>query len=768
MATSSEEKVRLRTAPAASTMGRHRTRQCCNHSRPCRNRASHRLCAEQLELRVLLSASCEIQDYRCDIGPPDAWNIATGEGVVVAVLDTGVDLDHPDLVNRLLRDPSSGEVIGATFLSDEGMRYWANAKGGKPGKPGDGGGGTPDDDNGHGTHVAGIIAGETVGVAPAAMIMPVKVLNSSGVGRGTDVAAGINFAVDPNGDGNTDDGADIIILSFGQGDFDPTVAEAIASAHQQGVLVIASAGNRGIENANYPATDVYALGVGAVDENDMLAGNFGVDIDVLAPGVDIYSTWLDGSYQFMSGTSTSAAIAVGTAALIKSTGNPALQSAEAVVGQLLATADVIDASNPGFENQLGAGRINASAAVANIVPPVVTIVDGLGTSGETLHRVDHEIRVHFSHLMDEESVLDAANYELVELSSGNPVDMTSTYEAFPGRGVRLVPVTNLADGVYQLRVSGSIVSASGVALDVDRDRIPGGGDFVHEFTVAPVPLTTQTIWPPGSLIYEAVVTDRFDTAGDTDSFSIELDAGLEQSVSVQTTWGTVLSVPSAVELQHPELGNGIDPVPFDPADLPKLTGGTLMIYVTNDAPDAADYELSVLLNAAHDRGRSDVISQNIDGSFTTIASVEMSDIGQDALRAAVVGRITSRISDNLAAESVSDEDIIESFEEPDALNLYTKVGGGGSFKGFKLTTEEFHHGTTALDHDAGFVYRDDSPAWLDPDVDSDFDGRADGVTVSTWMQTQAPRLRFSLPIWLHAGGYAGPRDNIHWYRRGGN
>jgi len=236
-----------------------------------------------------------------EIHAEEAWaDGCYGQDVVVAVVDTGVDLDHPDLDQNLYRD-GAGAVIGSNFVSVSSMNsrgedQGALAKGGKPGKP-PSGDNSPNDDNGHGTHVAGIIAAEmnnvndslietpdanaawdggVVGIAPLAKIMPVKVLDSSGSGSADGVAQGILFAADNN--------ARIINLSLG-GPVSQTVSDAIHYAHvEHDVLVIAAAGHAASETPPYPASDLYALSIAAVDSADRCASfsNLGWWVDVAA------------------------------------------------------------------------------------------------------------------------------------------------------------------------------------------------------------------------------------------------------------------------------------------------------------------------------------------------------------------------------------------------------------------------------------------------------------------------------------------------------
>lgn len=220
---------------------------------------------------------------------PKAWAFSRGEGVKVAVLDTGADLNHPDLSFNLLP--------GYNFVN--------------PGTP-------PEDDNCHGSHVAGIICASdnaegVVGVAPLAKVMPVKVLNRSGNGNMLNVVKGLHWAIE--------NGADIITMSLGTRSPIDEVQEAIRKAAAAGIVTFCAAGNAGsTKQLLYPAAYPDCISIGAVDENSLRAdfSCTGPNLDFVAPGVKIMSTVPPSWYSFLSGTSMAAPFAVGVAALILS------------------------------------------------------------------------------------------------------------------------------------------------------------------------------------------------------------------------------------------------------------------------------------------------------------------------------------------------------------------------------------------------------------------------------------------------------------------
>lgn len=241
----------------------------------------------------VLSVQDAIQKYGWSITAfdlPSAWAKTKGGGVKIAVLDTGADLDHPDLSANLLP--------GVNFV--------------EPGKQ-------PWDDNQHGTHVSGIIAAANneigmVGVAPEAKIIPVKVLNRAGNGSLVDVAKGIRWAVDEGK-------ADLICMSLGSPRPVQEVRKAIQYALSKGAVCFVAAGNSGMtREVFYPANYPEAIAIGSIDENLCRSGfsNTGDNLDFMAPGGRIFSTVPDNWYAILSGTSMAAPFATGVAALVLS------------------------------------------------------------------------------------------------------------------------------------------------------------------------------------------------------------------------------------------------------------------------------------------------------------------------------------------------------------------------------------------------------------------------------------------------------------------
>ncbi|RCJ28276.1 hypothetical protein A6S26_12125 [Nostoc sp. ATCC 43529] len=247
---------------------------------------------------------------------PEAWAQGyTGQGVVVAVIDTGVDRNHEDLRNNIW---TNANEIADNGIDDDGNGYVDDNYGWNF----SGNNNNTLDGNGHGTHVSGTIAGENnnygvTGIAYNAKIMPVKVLNDSGSGSYNSIAKGIRYAVD--------NGADVINLSLGGRYSNRTLESAINYASSKGVIVVMAAGNDGGSSPNYPAryASKSGIAVGAVDRNNNIAdfsnrsGTSEISY-VTAPGVNVYSTVPNNQYDTYSGTSMAAPHVAGVVALMLS------------------------------------------------------------------------------------------------------------------------------------------------------------------------------------------------------------------------------------------------------------------------------------------------------------------------------------------------------------------------------------------------------------------------------------------------------------------
>lgn len=287
------------------------------------------------------------------------FNITASRGVIVAVLDTGIDYRHPDLSGRVVW--CANTVGNHTFTGTDLRRCI--------------------DRNGHGTHVAGIIASAinnigNAGVAPNVSLYAVKVLNDGGVGTYSDVAEGIVIAVKgPDGVNGTADDARILSMSLGGSSPSQIIEDAIRYALENKAVIVAAAGNSGdcnpsTDNIEYPAkySSKYpnVIAVGAMDQNYRIPcwSSDGPELTVVAPGVGVYSTYRNNGYATLSGTSMATPHVSATIALVQAlrvaSGKAPLDPGQ-VRSVIISTA--IDLGAPGFDVFSGYGLIDTLAAV---------------------------------------------------------------------------------------------------------------------------------------------------------------------------------------------------------------------------------------------------------------------------------------------------------------------------------------------------------------------------------------------------------------------
>jgi thermitase len=285
--------------------------------------------------------SWNLQKVNLDnIHAPQGWDYSTGSAAVtIAIVDSGVDLSHADLASKI--------VPGYDFVNGDSI---------------------PQDDFGHGTHVAGIAAAISnngigvTGISWGARIMPIKVLDAGGNGSFANVADGIVWA--------TDHGAQVINLSLGGASSSTVLQDAVNYAYGKGVVLVAAAGNTGSNFILYPARYPNVIAVGAVDSSKNHAGfsNYGPELDLVAPGSSIYSTVI-GGYDYKSGTSMAAPYVSGLAAILRA--YPAGYSPAGITLALESSA--LDLGAPGFDNLYGHGLIQMDHAIQLVyIPPIPT------------------------------------------------------------------------------------------------------------------------------------------------------------------------------------------------------------------------------------------------------------------------------------------------------------------------------------------------------------------------------------------------------------
>lgn len=427
------------------------------------------------------------------VGAASAWDVTVGSGgVVVAVIDTGVDYTHPDLAGNMWRNV--GEIAG-NGIDDDGNGYvddvhgwdWANNDN------------NPMDDNGHGTHVAGIIGAignngiGVAGVAWRVQIMALKFLNSSGTGQLSNAIRALNYAVAM--------GARVSNNSYSGGGYFQAFADAIAAAGRAGHIFVASAGNAGQNNdvtPTYPAS--YNLdniiSVAATDRNDRLASfsNFGPrTVDIAAPGVQIYSTYRGGGYMSMSGTSMAAPFVTGAVALLRDL--YPTWTYQQIVNRILTTADPLSSL---AGKMVSGGRLNLARALGTPqAPPAnsdtrgASVVSGTfsGDSSGTFNR----LRVVFS------EAINPASFTVEDIVSftrnGAPVSGVQ-FSVTPVSGtnnqfdISFTPQT--ISGNYALTFGPNILDQAGNPMNQNGNSV--NGEAADAYTAVATLTATRTFW----------------------------------------------------------------------------------------------------------------------------------------------------------------------------------------------------------------------------------------------------------------------------------
>lgn len=330
------------------------------------------------------------------IDAPAAWELATGKGVTIGLVDTGIDYNHPDLVANLWINPAedlngngrldpwsheieingvSGDfnfidddgngiiddVIGYDFVDQTFMNY------GDSRQPD----GDPFDEGEHGTAVAGVMAATAdndigiAGLAYNARIMTARAFDATGNGESDDIAAAIVYCVA--------NGAKVLNFSFGEKFMSPIVYDAIKYAYERGVIMFASSGNSNNSDPHYPSDHPEVVCVGASNsKGDKYGfGNYGSMLDITAPGSDIMTTVAGGIYDKSSGTSLASPYASAVAALMLEH-EPNLSTAE-IKGTIMASA--VDAGANGWDVRFGAGLLNAKNALTTVGKTIIEIVE---------------------------------------------------------------------------------------------------------------------------------------------------------------------------------------------------------------------------------------------------------------------------------------------------------------------------------------------------------------------------------------------------------
>lgn len=367
-----------------------------------------------------------------NIKASQAWDRTTGESsVVIAILDTGIDTDHVDLQGR---------------ISAQSWDYVNNDN-------------DPEDDYGHGTSVAGVIGATTnngkgvAGVDWQAELLIFKVLDSNGNGDMAWIRPAIAEANSLS--------VEVINMSFGQYLPDSGLEQRCTEAYNNGIVLVAAAGNGNVETLSYPAGYSTVLAVAAVGQNDVRsvwsgleASNYGTWIDISAPGTDIWSTEMNGGYDWRNnGTSLSAPFVAGVAGLVKAA-NPSLTSQE-IYDRIKNTADDIDSlQQPQYQGKLGSGRLNAANAVAGVNAEIYSPQAGSYVSG-TVNIIGTATGWNFS------------TYEVDVLKSGTVESNLITSNTSVESGTLTSWNTTGKNGEYTIRLK--VFSTSGSSDETSAD-----------------------------------------------------------------------------------------------------------------------------------------------------------------------------------------------------------------------------------------------------------------------------------------------------------
>ncbi|MFQ6616125.1 MAG: S8 family serine peptidase [Fidelibacterota bacterium] len=443
-----------------------------------------------------------------------AWGLSHGDStVIVAVVDNGFDMDHPDLESNYYTNP--GETAG-NGVDDDGNGYVDDVHGwdfaGNDNDPNHG----PEDNSGlwvHGTHVSGLANAVTdnnegvAGVAWNVRTLPVKASYDDdplSVNFGYD---GIVYAADM--------GAHIINCSWGGGGFSQAEADFIEYANGMGSLVVGAAGNAASAVHHFPSGYEGVLSVAATSKSDARAwfSSFGLSVDVSAPGEGVLATFPEGNYGSISGTSMSAPVTAGLLGLVKSHPSYRDLTAKELALRVAGTADNIDGANPDYVGMLGSGRINALQALnfteqefADIPPRIElwgwSATDSLGGDGNGLF--DRGETIHISTAYWNHSLGEAAEYSVnlgvddpdLTVIEGStepatfPADTTTTQSHGLSFSVSSNATPHMADVALNLRVDGElhvsdtltfIIGKMPILVVSDGGNAAGGASLVEGF-----------------------------------------------------------------------------------------------------------------------------------------------------------------------------------------------------------------------------------------------------------------------------------------------
>jgi subtilisin family serine protease len=384
-----------------------------------------------------------------------AWDKTQGaDSVLIGSIDTGIDYLHPDLQNKIWRNPGeTGNGKETNGIDDDNNGFIDDYRGwdftDRVGFPFDSSGGDyldwdndPMDENNHGTYIAGISGAQTnnyigvAGAAPNIKIVNLRAFDPGGYGEEDDVAAAILYAVEM--------GVKVINMSFGDYSFSYVLKDVIHYAYSKNVVLVGSSGNSNSSLPHYPSGYSEVICVGSSTQDDFRSGNsnYGSTLDLMAPGNQIVTTARNNSYASISGTSAATPHVSAAAALILSLGS---YSNEEVKQILKSTSDDID--EPGWDIYTGAGRLNMFRAVTVVAPSVIkynhpkqdfaTLSDSLNINATVLSPLFSYYRLYYGYGLNPSNWI-----ALIEQGSNQ----------FSNEDIYTLDLSNLPDSVYTLRL----------------------------------------------------------------------------------------------------------------------------------------------------------------------------------------------------------------------------------------------------------------------------------------------------------------------------
>ena len=389
-----------------------------------------------------------------------AWDITQGsDSVLLAIIDTGIDYLHPDLKNKIklnageMGTDANGHDKKSNGIDDDNNGFIDDYQGwdftDRVGFPFDSIGGdyltwdnNPMDEYGHGTYIAGIAAAETnnltgiAGTAPNIKILNCRAFDPGGYGEEDDVAAAILYAVQM--------GAKVINMSFGDNSFSFVLRDVIRYAYSKNVVLVGSAGNSGSDEPHYPSgySQVICIGNSTIDDYRASSSNYGSTLDLMAPGTDILTTFLNNDYRKVTGTSASSPFVSGAAALILSQNSFTNEEVKQI---LKSTSD--DIGTPGWDIYTGAGRLNIYNALNVGAPSIIKFehpTQDFSTFADSIQITATVLSPYF------------VNYQLDYGYGLNPASwqplISDGQNQFANKLIYTLDISQLPDSVYGLRI----------------------------------------------------------------------------------------------------------------------------------------------------------------------------------------------------------------------------------------------------------------------------------------------------------------------------